>query len=116
VSQPLGTEIDPNEFIVPGNNPPDNPNDRPTAAMMVASNTGIGIFGAAGIFFCLHDLLQAFLVALLIVIALAIGNIVLLLIVLRPYCYPAGARAAAKTAGTRTGSLPPEEARRKTLL
>src|ERR1044071_4242094 len=63
-------------IMVDGHSPVENPTT--LRSMMLTTNTGIALFGAAAIWFCLRLLHQAFLLAMLIIIALAIGNIVLL--------------------------------------
>ena len=70
-------------IMVGGVTPPDTIPPTTAYSYNMATNSGIVLFGAAAIFFCLHDLMQAFLIAVLIVIALAVGNIVFLTIALR---------------------------------
>jgi hypothetical protein len=117
MSEPLSIDEQPADEIKSwGDGPPVNPT---TYSLMMASNTGIGIFGIAGILFCLQELMQAFLIALLIVIALAIGNILLLVIGLRQTgSYAAAMRAIAKAqASGGTGATYQQggmEARRRT--
>ena len=79
---------------------PDGPPVNPTTLMMM-NNTGIVLFAGAGIVFCLEDLMEAFLIAMLIIIALALGNLLLLTVGRRQRSYGVASAAGLKTGGMR---------------